>query len=147
MGTPIFPEISSGVFCWNSIITKKSWPHRSEAYLKAFRKRRLQWRTNAENFSINAIAEIKDKNSTAFIVAGNLFDSEVETPRNDASIGLVLKSDVKGEIRVIPPSESGLAVKGEVKAIGKIKLASGKDGFLFAINNDSLKLIELGFNP
>ena len=88
-----------------------------------------------------------DKNSTAFIVAGNLYGSEVETPRNDASIGLVLKSDAKGEIRVIPPSESGLAVKGEVKAIGKIKLASGKDGFLFAINNDSLKLIELDLNP
>ena len=101
----------------------------------------------AQLSSINAIAEIKDKNSTAFIVAGNLYGSEVETPRNDASIGLVLKSDAKGEIRVIPPSESGLAVKGEVKAIRKIKLASGKDGFLFAINNDSLKLIELDSIP
>ncbi len=58
-----------------------------------------------------------------------------------------MKSDAKGEMLVIPPSESGLAVKGEVKAIGKIKLASGKDGFLFAINNDSLKLIELDSNP
>jgi hypothetical protein len=101
----------------------------------------------AQLSSINAIAEIRDKNSTAFIVAGNLYGSEAETPRNDASIGLVLKSDAKGEIRVIPPSESGLAVKGEVKAISKIKLASGKDGFLFAINNDSLKLVELDLNP
>ena len=101
----------------------------------------------AQLSSINAIAEIKDKDSTAFIVAGNLYGSEAETPRNDASIGLVLKSDAKGEIRVIPPSESGLIVKGEVKAIMKIKLASGKDGFLFAINNDSLKLIELERNP
>ncbi len=101
----------------------------------------------AQLSSINAMAEIDEKNSTAVIVAGNLYGSEVETPRNDASIGLVLKSDANGEIRVIPPSESGLAVKGEVKAIGKIKLASGKDGFLFAINNDSLKLIELDLYP
>ena len=101
----------------------------------------------AQLSSVNAVAEIRDTDSTAFIVAGNLYGSEAETPRNDASIGLVLKSDAKGEIRVIPPSESGLAVKGEVKAIGKIKLASGKDGFLFVINNDSLKLIELGLNP
>ena len=97
----------------------------------------------AQLSSINAMAEIEEKNSTAVIVAGNLYGSEVDTPRNDASIGLVLKSDANGEIRVVPPSESGLAVKGEVKAIRKIKLASGKDGFLFAINNDSLKLIEL----
>jgi hypothetical protein len=96
----------------------------------------------AQLSSINAIAEIKEKNCTAFIVAGNLYGSEAETPRNDASVGLVLKSDAKGEVRVIPPSESGLAVKGEVKAIRKIKLASGNDALLFAINSDSLKLIE-----
>jgi hypothetical protein len=100
----------------------------------------------AQLSSINAMAEIDEKNGTAVIVAGNLYGSEAETPRNDASIGLVLKSDTSGEMRIVPPSESGLAVRGEVKAIGKIKLASGKDGFLFAINNDSLKLIELDLN-
>jgi hypothetical protein len=97
----------------------------------------------AQFSSINDMAEIKymDK-STAFIIAGNLYGSEVETPRDDASIGLILTSNAKGEIKVVPPSESNLMVKGEVKAIRKIKLASGKDAFLFAINNDSLKLIE-----
>jgi hypothetical protein len=58
-----------------------------------------------------------------------------------------LRSNAKGEIRVVPPAESGLVVRGEVRAIRKIKLASGKDGFLFAINNDSVKLIELQVNP
>lgn len=97
----------------------------------------------AQFSSINDMVEIKYKdNSTAFIVAGNLYGSEVETPRNDASIGLVLLSDAKGEIKVVPPAESTLIIKGEVKVIRKIKLASGKDAFLFAINNDSLKLIE-----
>jgi hypothetical protein len=89
------------------------------------------------------MAEIKYKdNNTAFIVAGNLYGSEVETPRNDASIGLVLLSDSKGEMKVVPPAESTLLIKGEVKAIRKIKLASGNDALLFAINSDSLKLIE-----
>jgi enediyne biosynthesis protein E4 len=102
----------------------------------------------AQLSSINAIAGInKIINSTEFIVAGNLYGSEAETPRNDASIGLLLQSDTQGDIKVITPAESGLVVKGEVKGIGKIKLASGKDGFLFAINNDSLKLIELDVNP
>jgi hypothetical protein len=97
----------------------------------------------AQFSSINDMAEIKYKdNSTAFIIAGNLYGSEVETPRNDASIGLVLLSDTKGEISVVPPSESSLHIKGEVKAVRKIKMASGNDALLFAINNDSLRLIE-----
>jgi hypothetical protein len=97
----------------------------------------------AQFSSINDMVEIKYKNnSTAFVVAGNLYGSEVDTPRNDASIGLVLLSDAKGEIKAVPPSESTLMIKGEVKAIRKIKLASGNDALLFAINNDSLKLIE-----
>jgi hypothetical protein len=102
----------------------------------------------AQFSSINDMVEINYKNKgTAFIVAGNLYGSEIETPRNDAGIGLVLQSDPNGVIKVIPPAESNLVVKGEVKAIRKIKLASGKDAFLFAINNDSLKLIEYAINP
>jgi enediyne biosynthesis protein E4 len=97
----------------------------------------------AQFSSINDMVEIKyNDNTTAFIIAGNLYGSEVETPRNDASIGLVLLSDNKGEIKVVPPEESSLMIKGEVKVIRKIKLASGNDALLFAINNDSLKLLE-----
>jgi hypothetical protein len=97
----------------------------------------------AQFSSINDMAGIKyNDNSTAFIVAGNLYGSEVETPRNDASIGLLLQSYSNGEIKVVPPAESSLMIKGEVKVIRKIRLASGNDAFLFAINNDSLKLFE-----
>jgi enediyne biosynthesis protein E4 len=97
----------------------------------------------AQFSSINDMAEVKCKDDkTEFVIAGNLYESEVETPRNDASVGLELVSDAKGEIRVIPPSESSLMIKGEVKNIRKIKMASGNDAFLFAVNNDSLKLIE-----
>ncbi len=101
----------------------------------------------AQFSSINDIAEIKyNDNGTALIVAGNLYGSEADTPRNDASTGLVLLSGAKGEITVVPPAESTLMIKGEVKVIRKIKLASGKDAYLFAINNDSLKLIEFNSN-
>ena len=101
----------------------------------------------AQFSSINDMVEIKyNDNGTAFIVAGNLYGSEADTPRNDASIGLVLLSDSKGEIKVVPPAESTLMIKGEVKVIRKIKLVSGNDAFLFALNNDSLKLIEYELN-
>lgn len=102
----------------------------------------------AQISSINDMVEITyADNNNAIIIAGNLYNTEAETPRNDASIGLVLQSDLKGKIKVIPPEESSLLIKGEVKAIRKIRLASGKDAFLFAINNDSLKLVELDLNP
>ena len=84
--------------------------------------------TRTQFSSINDMVEMKYKdNNSAIIIAGNLYGTEVETPRNDASIGLVLQPDPKGEIKVIPPEESTLIVKGEVKAIRKIKLASGND--------------------
>jgi hypothetical protein len=70
---------------------------------------------------------------TTFIVAGNLYGSEVETPRNDASTGLILLSDAKGEIKAVPPEESTLHIKGEMKSIRKIKLASANDALLLAI--------------
>ncbi len=102
----------------------------------------------AQFSSINDIAGMNKQNKgKAFIVAGNLYGSEIETPRNDAGIGLVIQSDSFGEIKVVPPDESSLFIKGEVKVIRKIKLASGNDAFLFAINNDSLKLIEFRLNP
>jgi len=80
------------------------------------------------------------------ISAGNLYTSEVETPRNDAGIGLVLKSSAQG-IEAVAPKVSGLFVRGEVKKIEAINLANGKKGFLFAINNDSLKLLEFIQQP
>lgn len=91
--------------------------------------------------SVNDISVIKYNNSAAFVIAGNLYNSEVETPRNDASIGLVI-TNINGELKAIPPAESNLIIKGEVKAIEKIKLANGKNSLLFGINNDSLRLIE-----
>jgi len=98
----------------------------------------------AQLSSINDVALLDYGDDVpAFIVAGNLYGSEVETPRNDASVGLVLKAD-SGDgdgLTAIPPAESSLMINGEVKAIREINLASGKKAYLFAINNDSLKLI------
>ncbi len=50
----------------------------------------------AQISSINKIV-VDDNDSNLDIVAvGNLYSSEVETPRNDASNGLLLKGNVKG---------------------------------------------------
>jgi hypothetical protein len=99
----------------------------------------------AQVSSINDIADI-DYMGKSHVVAGNLYNSEVETPRNDASVGLVMKYDKESGMYAVPPSESGLMVKGEVRFIIPIKLATGKHALLFGINDSGLKLIQIDGN-
>ncbi len=97
----------------------------------------------AQISSVNGATTVRDlSDRPAFILGGNLYDSEAETPRSDASVGLVLQMDDQQQLRAIPPAISSLLVRGEVKAIERIGLADGHEGFLFAINNDSLRLWE-----
>ncbi|WKN45624.1 hypothetical protein [Tunicatimonas pelagia] len=67
--------------------------------------------------------------------------SEVETPRNDAGYGLLLQKNTQ-EFAGLSPQQTGLYVRGEVKEAASIQLADGQYGYLFAINNDSLRLVE-----
>lgn len=81
-----------------------------------------------------------------FLVAGNLYDTEVETPRSDSSIGLVLQNDGKKGFLSIPMIESGLLINKEAKVIAPIKLGNtDESGFVLGLNNDSLKVLK--FQP
>lgn len=96
----------------------------------------------AQLSSINAVAGITLSGKKSLVIAGNLYNTEVETPRNDASVGLILQHQKNSEIRAIAPSQSGLMIRGEVRSMLPITLANGKKGLLLGINNGSLKLIE-----
>jgi hypothetical protein len=102
----------------------------------------------AQISSVNDATTLKDGDGrSVFLIAGNLYNSEAETPRSDAGVGLILQMDQSGELRSIPPSESKLLIRGEVKNLELIRLASGKEGCLVAINNDSLRLVEAIYDP
>ena len=75
------------------------------------------------------------------LVAGNVYQAEVETPRGDAGIGLVLVGSPEG-FKVIEPYESGLFLEGDVKSIAPINLVNGSHSFLLGTNNETLKLVE-----
>ncbi len=98
---------------------------------------------SAQLSSINAFAPLptEEEDTSAFVAAGNLYTSEVETPRNDASYGLVLQKQGEGFTGLLPPT-TGLLIRGEVKEIKSITLASSQPGYLLAVNNDSLRLVE-----
>ena len=99
----------------------------------------------AQLSSINDIAEM-DYMGKSYVIGGNLYNSEVQTPRNDASVGLVMKYDKDSGMYAVPPSESGLMVKGEIRRIIPIQLSNGKHALLFGISNSGLKLIEINSN-
>ncbi|MDN5202183.1 VCBS repeat-containing protein [Fulvivirgaceae bacterium BMA10] len=77
------------------------------------------------------------------LIAGNLHTSEVETPRADGGVGLLLKGDGTGNFDEISPHISGLLISGDVKSIKAIKLNNKRKGLLVARNNDRLSLIEI----
>lgn len=74
-------------------------------------------------------------------LAGNLYQSEVETPRNDAGYGLLLTGDGKGQFTAKRFSESGLFIKGDTKVIKPIKVGE-TEAMLIGKNQDFLQLIE-----
>ena len=94
--------------------------------------------------SINAIAPLstKEEQTPRFLAAGNLYSSEVETPRSDAGYGLVLQRQEEGFTGLLPYA-TGLYIRGEVKEIESIRLANDRQGYLFAVNSDSLRLVEI----
>lgn len=76
------------------------------------------------------------------LVAGNLYDTEVETPRSDAGIGLVLQNNGQKGFDAVLMNESGLLIANEVKAMARINYGlKGQQGFIFALNNDTPKLL------
>ncbi|NMH89309.1 VCBS repeat-containing protein [Flavivirga algicola] len=99
----------------------------------------------AQLSSINSII-IKDFNADDnldIILAGNLYTSEVETPRNDANLGLYLTGNGKGQFKVIDASKSGLYLDGDVKQIELIKADKGEYKILSVANDDYLKIINI----
>ncbi len=78
------------------------------------------------------------------IIAGNLYNTEMETPRNDAGKGLFLKGDGKGEFQVIRGYDSGLFIPGDVKKLKALQLGEGpsaRKGVIAGINDNFLRLI------
>ena len=103
---------------------------------------------NMAQFSnINQILvdDFNNDSNLDIIIGGNLYESEVETPRNDASIGLFLKGDGKGNFKAVYGRKSGLYISGNVKDLSLIKI--NKDQFIIASKNDDyLQFIKIEEN-
>ncbi|WP_339656566.1 VCBS repeat-containing protein [Flavobacterium frigidarium] len=76
------------------------------------------------------------------LITGNMYNSEVETPRNDAGHGLFLKGNGKGKFKSIAAVDSGFFTPGDVKNMEKIKV-KGKNYLLITKNNSFLQSIKI----
>ena len=76
------------------------------------------------------------------VLAGNLYNSEVETPRNDASFGLFLQGNGAGEFTAKTMMESGLKMVGDVRDMELLD-KNGEKHILVAKNDDQLQLIKV----
>ena len=96
----------------------------------------------AQFSSINSIIinDFDNDKNLDVLVAGNLYQSEVETARNDAGYGLLLKGDGHGNFRPLGYQKSGVHINGDVKKMAPI-LIGDKPSILIGKNNDYLQLI------
>lgn len=76
------------------------------------------------------------------VLGGNLYASEVETPRADAGHGTFLKGTNDKDFETLTPKETGLFMDGDVKDLAMIEI-KGKQFIVVAKNNDFLKFIAI----
>ncbi|WP_233783405.1 VCBS repeat-containing protein [Flavivirga eckloniae] len=88
---------------------------------------------------------VKDFNKDGhqdIVTAGNLYGSEIETPRNDAGTGMFLAGNGQGTFTPYSIIESGFYTPKDVKDLAFIKVGN-KQMIIVSNNNDTLKFIEI----
>jgi len=98
----------------------------------------------AQSFPIRAILPI-DLNHDGHldvILGGNETFTRIRIGMIDAGLGLVLMGDGKGNFKPISPAASGLAIKGDIKAILELNSSKGKQ-ILFGIHQEAIESYQL----
>ncbi len=102
----------------------------------------------AQISAVNSIiaADIDSDGNKDLVIAGNLYGTNVETPRNDAGTGLFLKGDGHGNFKPEPYTESGLFLPGDIRVISLIHSGKSKAlGIIAAGNNCMIRMVMI--NP
>ncbi|MDG1805846.1 VCBS repeat-containing protein [Flavicella sp.] len=76
------------------------------------------------------------------LAAGNLYASEIETPRNDAGTGVLLLGDGKGKFQAKQIAESGFYAPNDAKDLKLIQVGD-QTKVMVSNNNDFLQFIDV----
>ena len=74
---------------------------------------------------------------TYLLLAGNFNAVQTELGPYDASLGLLLLGDGKGNFKPVTPMSSGFIVKGEARDIKEVNTSKNEKIYLVSRNNDS----------
>ncbi len=74
------------------------------------------------------------------LLSGNLYASEIETPRNDAGMGLFLRGNGQGDFKPVPLIKSGFFAPHDAKDMQMIMVGS-KRVVLVANNQFAMQAI------
>ena len=108
---------------------------------KSFKMHKLPQLAQVSSINTILAQDFNQDGNKDLLIAGNLFTSEIETPRNDAGIGLFLEGNGKGEFTTTTPAKSGFYAPFDVKDMKIIKIGN-KSNILIGNNNHHLQLIE-----
>ena len=99
----------------------------------------------AQLSSINDIIvdDFNNDGNADILAAGNLFNMEIVTPRNDGSIGVYMEGDGKGGFKAKPTGETGFFAPKDVKSLALIKLKTGDKLVLVGNNNEKLQIFKI----
>ena len=104
-----------------------------------FKKRELPFQAQISPINDMIIEDFNADGNFDVLIAGNLYAAEVETPRSDAGIGLMMLGDGYGEFKPLPYGTSGINMGYDVKALGFIQNA-GQSIIVTANNQRPLEL-------
>jgi hypothetical protein len=92
-----------------------------------------------------AVGDMDGDGKQDLVMGGNFYESKPEVGIYDASYGVMLKGDGKGNFKVIKETESGLHIQGAVRDMMLIK-TNNKTLLLAAKNNAQAEVKELEKN-
>ena len=97
----------------------------------------------AQVYSVNGIVadDFTGDGKIDILVAGNNYAYRSQYGNSDASVGLLLKRNTKGQFEEVPSSATGLWLTGDVRSIGPVKRVSSGHLMLVPRNNSSLSVM------
>ena len=111
----------------------------------------IAWNNGDGTFSLNAlpieaqfspiygllVEDLDADGQLDLLMGGNFYRSKPEVGMYDASYGLLLKGNGRGDFEVLTPRDSGFLVKGEIRDFLTLEVA-GQPLILVARNNERL---------
>lgn len=103
-----------------------------------FRRTNLPTETQLSPINDILVLDVNDDDHLDVISFGNLYASEVETPRADAGNGVLMLGDGKGSFQIMTMTESGLAINNDAKK-GDVLNHAGRRVIVIANNDGPLQ--------